>query len=975
MTARRKWIIAAVTVAVLGAGLAGLASSRGVQTWLARRYLAAHPGLGVSIGGVRDLPGRLEISQLQLVREGYSVSIPSLEADLPLLAAARGNVGITRLVAKGLTVDLTRVTGAASGPVGTAGPDFVPSILTRVQLPVDLALDGVALEGEVVFPAAPGEPPVRTRLNVTGGGMGAGRTGQLDFSVTAALPSDAAVSAVEFTGRAAVTMPTPREFSSVEVNLNARARGPRLPQGATLAAALTATRANSGEDYSITLESGGRRIAIIRALRPAGPAGSVLLRGAWSLNLADADVSPFTLGRALPEFRVTGGGRIEADPAGPGLAFDGQAELSVNRLAAVDPRLAPVGPLNLAGTFDVRRSPAGWEVRRLALELAGAGPVLALRAVQPFEFDPSGSLLKVTDRDRDLMAVEVRGLPLDWAQLGLPAGLTLSGGDLHGAVAVAARDNSFSLRTTVPLTAAAVTLAQGGTPRLGPADLSLRVSGEYSLQGWTLDVHDLTARSGGTAGLSLAGSIGRLAGSAQPLYFKGTLNSDLPGLFSQLGLAGSTRLSAGKATGEFLASIGGRRDIEAHLAVTDLAALPGVTRETLPALWVDLRANWEGDDRVELRLPVTFERAGRKSDVNLVGFVSLGSGGPGLDAKASSGVFSAEDAQLLLALVGPPNPAAPATAAAPAPFWGGFTGRVGLDFRKVRYGAGQELQDVSGTLRFEPASLRLDEGHATMSRSGEVKLAASIAFDGRSVEPYALKGEVAVVDLDAGAWLLALNPGHLPAIEGRFSAAGKVSGTAREPGALFDRAQGQLAIVSKGGVTRLLQTNVADQIQGASTFTSALARAGSLLGSDRLENAANRGQNVVEVAKALNEFPFHQLVANVSRGPDLNLKLEEFSLLSPELRLTGSGEVRHAEGVPWVSEDLTLRLQLLAQGQTGKLLSRAGLLVEKTDPLGFSPFLVPFTLEGTLGEPVANELAAALRKAANGSLLDNLRGR
>ena len=34
-----------------------------------------------------------------------------------------------------------------------------------------------------------------------------------------------------------------------------------------------------------------------------------------------------------------------------------------------------------------------------------------------------------------------------------------------------------------------------------------------------------------------------------------------------------------------------------------------------------------------------------------------------------------------------------------------------------------------------------------------------------------------------------------------------------------------------------------------------------------------------------------------------------------------------------------------------------------------------FALEGTLGEPVANELAAALRKAANGSLLDNLRGR
>lgn len=972
MTARRKWIIASVIAAVLVAGIAGLAASRNVQTWLARRYLAAHPGFGATLGSVRALPGRLEISQLQIVRDGYSISIPSLEADLPLLAALRGNVGITRLVAKGLTVDLTRVAGTPAAP---AGPAFVPSILGRVQLPVDLALDGVALEGEVVFPAAPGEPPVRTRLNVTGGGIGAGRTGQLDFSVTASLPRDAAVSAVEFTGRAAVTMPTPREFSSVEVNLNASARGPRLPQGATLAAAVTATRANSGEDYSITLESGGRRIAIIRALQPAGPAGSVPLRGAWSLNLADADVSPFTLGRALPEFRVTGGGRLEIDPAGAGLAFDGQAELSVNRLAAVDPRLAPVGPLNFAGTFDVRRSPAGWEVRRLALELAGAGPVLALRAMQPFEFNPSGSLLKVTDRDRDLMAVEVRGLPLGWAQLGLPEGMGLTGGDLRGAVAVAAQDNSFSLRTTVPLTASAVTLAQGGAPRLGPADLSLRVSGEYSVQGWTLDVHDLTARSGGTAGLSLTGSIGRLAGSAEPLRLKGTLTSDLPGLLSQLGLAGSNRLSAGSATADFRASFGSRRDVQAHLAVTDLAASPGVTRETLPTLGADLRANWEGDGRVELRLPVSFERAGRKSDVNLTGFVSFGKTGLGLDAKALSEVFSAEDAQLLFALAGANNPAAPASPAAPVPFWGGLTGRVALDFRKVMYGAGQELQEITGTLRFEPASLRLDEGHATMSRSGEVKLAAGITFDGQTAEPYALKGDVAVADLDSGAWLLALNPGHLPAIEGRFSATGKVSGTAREPAALLDRIEGQLAIGSKGGVTRLLHTNVGDQIQGASTVTSVIARAGSLFGSERLENAANRSQNVVEVGRAFNEFKFDQLVVNVTRGPDLNLKLVEFSVLSTELRLTGSGEVRHAAGVPVVNQELTLRLQLSAQGQTGKLLGRAGLLVEKVDPMGFSPFLVPFTLEGTLGDPVANELAATLLKAANGSLLDNLRGK
>ena len=564
-----------------------------------------------------------------------------------------------------------------------------------------------------------------------------------------------------------------------------------------------------------------------------------------------------------------------------------------------------------------------------------------------------------------------------WAQLFLPEGTALGGGDLRGGVTVAARDNSFSLRTTT-LTAAAVSLTREGTRRFGPADLSLRMRGEYSVQGWTLDVDDLTARSGGMNGLTLSGSVGRLAGAGQPLRLKGALTSDLPGLLAQLGLAGASGLSAGKATGDFLAILGPKRDIEAHFDVKDLVALPGVTRETLPTVTANLRAHWEGDGRIDLRLPLAFERDGGRSDVNLAGFVTVGQGGVGLDAKAVSEVFAVDDAQLLFALALAPGSAGTAPSAAaptPAPFWSGFTGKVALDFRRLAYGAGQELQEISGTLRLEPNSFRLDEGRAVMSRSGEVKLKAELAFDGRATEPYALKSDFEVADLEAGAWLLALNPGHTPIVEGRFKATGQLTGSAREPSALLDRAQGRLEIASRSGLSRLLRTNIVDQIPGASTFTSLIGRAGSLLGSDRVENAANRAQNVVEVVKALNEVKFDQLLVNFTRGPDLNLKLAEVGLLSQELRLTGAGEVKYAAGQPWLRQELALRLQLSAQGQTGRLLSRAGLLGEKVDQLGFSPFVTPINLEGPFGEPAANDLGATLLKAANNSLYDNLRGK
>jgi hypothetical protein len=971
MKIRRKWIIVAAVAAALTAGLAGLLASGTFQTWAARRWLVAHPEIGATIGRVTAVPGRVQLAQLRIARPGYSIIVPALEVELPLLAALGGELRITRLVAKGLTVDLSQ---AGTAPVAAATPAPFASVLGRIVLPGDLSLDGVDLGGEFVIPATPGEPPVRTRLAISGGGLGAGRTGRLDFSINATLPGDAPVNAVAFTGRAAVTMATPREISAVEVTLDARARGPRLPQGATLAATLSAQRANAGEDYSISLESGGRRVAVMRAVQASGGPAAAPLRGAWSLNLADADVSPFSLGRPLPEFRFTGGGRLEADLAASSLALDGEAELSVNRLEVVDPRLAVLGNLRLEGTFDINRSPAGWAVRRLALDLAGAGPVLSLRSAQPFEFDPAGSLLKVADRDRDLMAVDLRAVPVAWARLFLPEGTVLAGGDLRGGVTVAARDNSFSLRTTT-LAAAGVSLTGEGTRRFGPADLSLRLRGEYSVQGWSLEVDDLTARSGGANGVTLAGSIGRLAGAGQPLQLKGVLNSDLPALLGPLGLAGATGLSAGKATGVFSAILGPKREVEAHFNLKDLVALPGVTAENLPTVAVDLRANWERGGRIELRLPLAFERDGRRSDLNLAGFVTPGKNGFGIDGKVTSEVLVLDDAQVLLALVQSPRSSGGPVAAAGVAFWDGWTGRLGLDFRRIPYGAGQELQGVSGTLRAEPNSFRLDDGQAELSRSGDLKLKAELAFDGRAAAPYALKSDLEVTGLESAPWLLALNPGRPPVVDGRFSLKGQLTGAAREPAELLERAQGRWQLVSKGGLSRLLRTNIAEQIPESSTFSSLLGRAGSMLGSDRLENAANRAQNVLEVVRTLNEFKFDQLVIDISRGPDLNFKLTEFSLLSQELRLTGAGEIQYAAGQPWPRQDFSLRLQLLAQGQAGRLLARAGLLGQRVDPLGFSAFVTPITLEGPLGDPAASDLAATLLRAANNSLRENLLGR
>ena len=151
-----------------------IAFSSGFQTWAARRALVSQQGWDITVTRVSAGFGSVHLEGVRVVRSGAVLTLPTLDADLPLLPAAlQSRVQINRLVAKGWTLDLTHYQPLLAGrgttavrlrefsllPSAYAAPASAAAfagIFNQLQLPVDLSLAGVDLAGEVLLPALPG---------------------------------------------------------------------------------------------------------------------------------------------------------------------------------------------------------------------------------------------------------------------------------------------------------------------------------------------------------------------------------------------------------------------------------------------------------------------------------------------------------------------------------------------------------------------------------------------------------------------------------------------------------------------------------------------------------------------------------------------------------------------------------------------------------------------------------------------------
>ncbi len=990
--------MAIVVLAVLLLAAVGIAFTSGFQTWAARRVLAGQTEMKMTVERVSAGLQRVRVENFRAERAGTIFTLPTAEVELPIASAGlRHTVNVRRLVARGWTLDLTHaplpapiVAAAAAEPhsdssmatvaATTALPSVVFSgIFNQLTLPVDLALDGVDLAGEVILPALPGRPADHVQVTLTGGGLSASHPGKFDYTATIKFEGDGAVvRELRVRGTLGVVMATPRTFSRFVAATTAEADGPTFPDGVKLTVDATAARSAAGENYAMAILSGTKQLA---AVETTYAAGQNHLRGTWRIDTHNADLAPFMLGRELPMFEAAGEGRFDVDSKFAELTASGRLNATADRLRVVDAQLSGLGTVHVTTEFDFAQHGSATRVDQLAVTVEGAQPIITIKALQPFEFSltrgeagmPVVKELNVADPASELLGVVIQGLPVSWLTPWLDkTGFAVSGGEIRGELAASARDGGFTLRAKSPLTVNNVSVTQAdGRSLLRGVDVSLTPSADYTPQGWQVAFAPLSLTQNGSPLLALEMKAGQLAGKNQLIKVAGDVTVQLPTVLAQIGGSGPALLTRGQAEGEFAASLGSKREVQLKVGLTNLTASTG---ETLPAMKADLRADVDADGKITFNAPLRFESADRKSDLTLAGTLTSNRTGWVIGGRVTSDLLVIDDVKAFAApLAGSdattPGPVRKPAASATLPFWSGFTGQCVLALKHVVYSGELHVTEVSGNVRIDPQSLTLADLKATFGKDSTIRLNTGLTFDPKSELHYELKGDLAVDNFDLGAIFRARDPSRPPTVEGRVYVQTHLTGSAPSLELLADRTQGDLRVTGKSGVFRALSVNLSDQVQKVSKA----AVIGGMLGLVS-DDYVNKTQIIADIAKSLAEIPYDQLSMTAVRDASLNLVVKDFALISPEVRLGGTGTIRYVAGVPIASQPLELQLNLGARGRLGDLMKRAGLLEAQQDTLGYAAFAVPLKLGGTLTKPDTSAIRDALINSAlqRSGLLDSL---
>ncbi len=974
-------VVALVLVAVLV--LAAIAPA--TQTWYARMKLSSRPGLKGSLESLSAGFGEVDVEGLRMEVAGAVLTLPSLQAKLPLtVAVLRRRAEVGSLVARGWTLDLSRAPERADAPVDLADAGAVSAeaaraflgVLSRLRLPFDGSMDGVELEGDVVLARPPGTSAVQVHLTITGGGMASGKDGAFDVDALATVPGSA-FNAVDAHGRVVVAMDSPRTFNRLEIKAAVSGLGGSRQSDVTLAGVATAARGAGVETYTVELARGSRNLA---AVTGRFSLAARRVTGTWNVDLVESDMAPFALGRTLPSISAKGHGDFDADAAFARVHALGSITAAASRLGALAAPLERLGAVTLETRFDLARSGRSIRFDQLDIALAGDRPAASVRSLQPFELDERTGSVKVADPAGDWLGVSIRGLPLAWLS-GLAEGLTVTGGDATGEFAIAASNGGFALRPKTPLAAAGVSVQSAGRVIGRGLDLSLSLAADYAPKGWQVQWEPLTIDGAGRRLAATEGKASRPAGADEPIGVAGTWTADLEALASQAAIPALAWSAARSASGDFSASVGTSKEVEGKVAV--LGRDPG------HSLVASVHADIDSDDVVTFAMPIKIAFGSSVSELSAEGTWSGEKAGNWVDAKLTGGDVSLEQLRVLAAPIaaaggvalpktmasGADPRTAPEVARDRIPFWGDWSGHVTVAFDRVRTGD-DGLSFVGGSFDVDRGSIHLKSGRGGLGRHVLTGVEGSISFDAAADFPYILKATAPVVnDIDAAPLFAAQVHGDDPIFEGHFSLATSLSGKGINLIDLVGRTQAEFRVTSSAGIVRLLRTSVADAIpEGSSPVSDTLGTVGYAVGTllGIKGDASSSGNNpmsknaeaVLDFTNQVEEIGYDQITVAGFRDSGGTIHLSQIEMTSPDVRLNGSGQITRAKGLPVFKQPLSVELQLGARGKVAELLSTARLLAPQKDKLGYAVLNQSIHFGGTLEQIDVSQWRELLVKAA-----------
>jgi hypothetical protein len=995
----RYFLTCLAAVSLAGAILVAVAFIPAVQTWFAQMALARQPNLHASLGSLSAGFSETTATDLKLEVGGAVLTLPSIEARLPLTTVVcRQRFPVRSLVAKGWTLNLdcepasddagsqtVRASGNGGGmqspaQTGTLSAQMVAGALRQIirgwKLPGDLSLDGIDLEGDVIVATPSEKTPTRVHVTIKGGGIAAGQEGVLTLDAAVADPEPGIPPNTVAHGRLVIAANSHGSLKHVGLRTSLSARDGSLPGDLTVSADAAVGADASQESYMIDLSSGNRHLATLAA---GFTEGTRRFAGTWNVDLRDADIQPFCPNRSLPSLATNGDGQFDTDAAFKELHVVGHLNSDTSHLEVLAPFLNRIGAVKLDTHFDVVHSGQTIRCDHLSVSISGAGPLAVVQSLQSFSVDENTGDLQLADPGAGWMGVSIKGLPLVWLS-SLADGFSFAGNDAIGEFVVRRADGRFDLRSLTPLTAAGVSVKRAGRILARGLDVSLSLIAAWNPKGWNVECTPFAVSNSGRRLATVEAKAASTPNSDEPVAVSGTWNADLDALASSpdaLGIGWAKGLSA---SGDFSASMGSSAEIDAKLEA--------VGHDPARSITASLHVIDHADGSVAFLVPMKIGAGSNVSGVTADGtFVPSESGGR-FYVDLVGETVALEHLRLIAApfagtgsLVASASPFAPAgdtrTSAGmrdPIPFWSNWVGRLKLGFDRLS-ADGREFTGVAGTVDVDHGSVRLQNGQGGLPPHRVVKLDGSISFDPAAESPYGLKATGSLSDIDATALFSAQQPGQEAMIEGHFSIADTFTGNGNNLDDLIGRAQEEFHLTSTAGIIRLLKTRISESIPEKPTpVADTLDNVGTavrlVFGSNgnslrSPENHLNKITDVVlDFTHQVSEIGYDQIAVTAVRGPDGTIHLVDISMTAPDEHLTGSGQIACLGGLSLSAQPLSLDLQFGARGRVAKLLTTAGLLTSKKDDLVYTMLNQSIHFGGTADHIDSSQWHDLLLKAA-----------
>jgi hypothetical protein len=922
-------LLLAVLALAAGAVLTPALQSRIVQHLLRRSLDPTAELASARIGWdggvkVRDL--RLQTAELRLVVADAEVRLR------PGSLLRQGSPEFQQVRLRGCVVELQASTGVMEG-----GREALRSALSTSLVPVRLEA-----EGEVRLPAESGVIGFRA----AGEGLAAGGDGALrvDFTLR---PADTGLSVLE--GRLRVQVAAGVAQAPLRAAVEARVRGEGWSRELTVAGEWTERADAGGGGGMLRVRSGEREVARLSGTEPQAGAD---WRLRWWADFREEEVARFFPEPRWSGERLVGEGELRWSPGSGLVAVEGKAEVELGAAARTHPTLARLGLTGGDAEFALRAGDRVWAVERLAVRLrtGNAAPSLRLSVRQPWAVDWRARSFQAREPDADLIELELLDLTLPplWID-----GLTVGGGLIRGRLLGRLSAGGLALRTAGSLQASG--LFCGSSEGRWAENLSLSLQGGLRVapEGWSAEVDEL--RLGGKGGefAVLEGKGGRLAGEQQTWKMAGRGRVELAPVAASLGGGYRTGLTAGSLEVDAGATGGALTAIHAHVRASGLR---GATE--LPDLRLDARVDRESSGRLRFHVPLEAGTGPNLSRVLAAGaWAPVAGGGGRLELEVAGPRLDLVGLGGLLPVLAGGSAAAPARTAP----WAGWSGTVVARIDELVAGAGAPWRNARARLRLDESMVQAEELESVLADGASLRASGTLRHTPGEAEPYSVQSAVVVRD-----W----NPVGPEATSGWFSGKLDLSGAMRSRAAdlagLGAALEAEVHLVSRGGTLRVFPVNLPPVPAGSGRVAEILAAAGGALESlgVRRDPPLSRGRAVAELSATLHPLAFDQLSVVAARDVAGNLSLRHLVVLTPELRLTGGGNLLRRPGSGFLEGSLALELQLRARGRPAELLRGLGALDEVPDEWGYAAAGLPLRVRGTLVRPDASDLSVRLAALA-----------